>query len=65
MDMESHNIILYSGAGQSMWQVIVGRVISGSGGAGLTSLAAVIIAGKFALTFEVCMLLGCMELISL
>ncbi|KAI1415865.1 MFS general substrate transporter [Hypoxylon sp. FL1857] len=32
------------GAGQSMWQIIVGRVISGSGGAGLTSLAAVIIA---------------------
>ncbi|OTB06738.1 hypothetical protein M426DRAFT_258408 [Hypoxylon sp. CI-4A] len=33
-----------SGAGQSMWQVIVGRVISGSGGAGMMSLAAVIIA---------------------
>ncbi|KAI2468771.1 MFS general substrate transporter [Annulohypoxylon bovei var. microspora] len=31
------------GVGQSMWQVIVGRVISGSGGAGLMSLAAVII----------------------
>ncbi|OTA69666.1 MFS general substrate transporter [Hypoxylon sp. EC38] len=31
------------GAGQSMWQIIVGRVISGSGGAGLMSLAAVII----------------------
>ncbi|OTA93847.1 hypothetical protein M434DRAFT_21204 [Hypoxylon sp. CO27-5] len=32
-----------SGAGQSMWQIIIGRVISGSGGAGLMSLAAVII----------------------
>ncbi|KAI1086070.1 MFS general substrate transporter [Rostrohypoxylon terebratum] len=32
-----------SGVGQSMWQVILGRVISGSGGAGLMSLAAVII----------------------
>ncbi|KAI0841921.1 MFS general substrate transporter [Hypoxylon sp. FL0890] len=32
------------GAGQSMWQIILGRVISGSGGAGLMSLAAVIIA---------------------
>ncbi|KAI0854300.1 MFS general substrate transporter [Daldinia vernicosa] len=31
------------GIGQSMWQVIVGRVISGSGGAGIMSLAAVII----------------------
>ncbi|KAI1779830.1 MFS general substrate transporter [Hypoxylon cercidicola] len=31
------------GVGQSMWQVIVGRVISGSGGAGMTALAAVII----------------------
>ncbi|KAI1105473.1 MFS general substrate transporter [Jackrogersella minutella] len=31
------------GVGQSMWHVIVGRVISGSGGAGLMSLAAVII----------------------
>ncbi|KAI1384976.1 MFS general substrate transporter [Hypoxylon trugodes] len=31
------------GAGQTMWQVIVGRVISGSGGAGIMSLAGVII----------------------
>ncbi|KAI6093636.1 MFS general substrate transporter [Hypoxylon rubiginosum] len=31
------------GVGQSMWQVIVGRVISGSGGAGMMALAAVII----------------------
>ncbi|KAI0175846.1 MFS general substrate transporter [Hypoxylon sp. FL1284] len=31
------------GVGQSMWQVIVGRVISGSGGAGTMALAAVII----------------------
>ncbi|KAM5364543.1 hypothetical protein ACJA88_012981 [Fusarium oxysporum] len=31
------------GAGQSMWQVILGRVISGSGGAGMTTMASVII----------------------
>ncbi|KAI1761365.1 MFS general substrate transporter [Hypoxylon sp. FL1150] len=31
------------GVGQSMWQVIVGRIISGSGGAGVMALAAVII----------------------
>ncbi|KAI0378093.1 MFS general substrate transporter [Hypomontagnella monticulosa] len=31
------------GAGQTMWQVILGRVVSGSGGAGMMSLAAVII----------------------
>ncbi|KAH7008864.1 major facilitator superfamily domain-containing protein [Ilyonectria destructans] len=31
------------GAGQSMWQVILGRLISGSGGAGMATLAAVII----------------------
>ncbi|KAI1028197.1 hypothetical protein LB504_012477 [Fusarium proliferatum] len=33
----------FSGAGQSMWQVILGRVISGSGGAGMTTMASVII----------------------
>ncbi|KAI1382018.1 MFS general substrate transporter [Hypoxylon crocopeplum] len=33
----------FIGAGQSMWQVIIGRVISGSGGAGMMALAAVII----------------------
>ncbi|KAI0012182.1 major facilitator superfamily domain-containing protein [Xylariaceae sp. FL0662B] len=32
------------GIGQSMWQVILGRIISGSGGSGMTTLAAVIIA---------------------
>ncbi|KAJ4163077.1 hypothetical protein NW754_014500 [Fusarium falciforme] len=31
------------GIGQSMWQVILGRVISGSGGAGMTAMASVII----------------------
>ncbi|KAK6084247.1 major facilitator superfamily transporter [Seiridium cupressi] len=31
------------GAGQTLWQVIVGRVISGSGGAGMTVLTALII----------------------
>ncbi|KAI1045843.1 hypothetical protein LB505_010619 [Fusarium chuoi] len=33
----------FRGAGQSMWQVILGRVISGSGGAGMTTMASVII----------------------
>ncbi|OTB13597.1 hypothetical protein K445DRAFT_64214, partial [Daldinia sp. EC12] len=32
-----------SGVGQSMWQVIAGRVISGSGGSGIMTLAAIII----------------------
>ncbi|KAI1083054.1 major facilitator superfamily domain-containing protein [Whalleya microplaca] len=32
------------GVGRSMWQVILGRVISGSGGSGMMTLAAVIIA---------------------
>ncbi|KAI1480275.1 MFS general substrate transporter [Daldinia eschscholtzii] len=31
------------GVGQSMWQVIAGRVISGSGGSGIMTLAAIII----------------------
>ncbi|KAI0146708.1 major facilitator superfamily domain-containing protein [Pestalotiopsis sp. NC0098] len=31
------------GAGQSLWQVIIGRVVSGSGGAGMTVLVALII----------------------
>ncbi|KAK9771493.1 putative Major facilitator superfamily transporter [Seiridium cardinale] len=31
------------GAGQTLWQVIIGRVISGSGGAGMTVLTALII----------------------
>ncbi|KAI8715014.1 MFS domain-containing protein [Fusarium sp. LHS14.1] len=31
------------GIGRSMWQVILGRVISGSGGAGMTAMASVII----------------------
>ncbi|KAI8958462.1 MFS general substrate transporter [Daldinia sp. FL1419] len=34
---------VFIGVGQTMWQVIVGRVISGSGGAGIMTLAAVII----------------------
>ncbi|KAK7424656.1 hypothetical protein QQZ08_008539 [Neonectria magnoliae] len=34
---------LVSGVGQSMWQVILGRMISGSGGAGMMALASVII----------------------
>ncbi|CAM1507734.1 Fc.00g045820.m01.CDS01 [Cosmosporella sp. VM-42] len=33
----------FVGGGQSMWQVILGRVVSGSGGAGMTVLASVII----------------------
>ena len=35
-----------SGAGVAMWQVILGRAISGLGGAGMTSLVSVLIAGK-------------------
>ncbi|KAF4435582.1 multidrug resistance [Fusarium acutatum] len=31
------------GTGQTLWQVILGRVISGSGGAGMTTMASVII----------------------
>ncbi len=39
------------GAGQSMGQVILGRVISGSGGAGIIALAAVIITGEYIPSF--------------
>lgn len=46
--METNDAFLRSGVGQSMWQVIVGRVISGSGGAGMMALAAVIITGESA-----------------
>ncbi|KAH7033705.1 major facilitator superfamily domain-containing protein [Microdochium trichocladiopsis] len=37
----------FIGLGQTMWEVILGRLISGSGGAGMTVLAAVIITGEF------------------
>jgi len=36
---------IYSGLGREMWQVILGRAISGIGGAGTITVAAVIIAG--------------------
>ncbi|QKD58023.2 major facilitator superfamily domain-containing protein [Fusarium oxysporum Fo47] len=39
----ANNFSALVGAGQSMWQVILGRVISGSGGAGMTTMASVII----------------------
>lgn len=36
----------YSGVGNTMWQVIVGRVISGVGGAGITVLVSILIIGR-------------------
>lgn len=38
---------IYSGLGREMWQVILGRAISGIGGAGTMTVAAVIITGMF------------------
>ena len=35
-----------SGAAATLWQVILGRAIAGLGGAGMTSLVSVLIAGK-------------------
>ena len=40
-----------SGAGATLWQVILGRAIAGLGGAGMTSLVSVLIAGKTDLCF--------------
>ncbi|KAK6954810.1 hypothetical protein Daesc_004779 [Daldinia eschscholtzii] len=40
-DLENSTVLI--GVGQSMWQVIAGRVISGSGGSGIMTLAAIII----------------------
>jgi MFS family permease len=40
-------IVSFSGIGQELWQVILGRVITGLGGAGMVTMAAVIITGKF------------------
>lgn len=37
---------LYSGIGKKYWHVLAGRAISGVGGAGMTALVSVIIAGK-------------------
>lgn len=37
----------YRGIGQTMWQVLVGRVVSGFGQAGMMVLAAVVITGNF------------------
>lgn len=36
-----------SGLGQSMWQVILGRAISGSGGSGAASIGLVLVTGEF------------------
>jgi hypothetical protein len=36
----------HSGVGNTMWQVIAGRVISGVGGAGMTVLVSILITGK-------------------
>lgn len=45
-----NRLIWYSGIGQSYWQVLAGRAISGIGGAGMTALVSIIIAGKLANT---------------
>ena len=42
---------IYSGAGVTLWQVIIGRAIAGLGGAGMVSLVAVLIAGKMVFYF--------------
>lgn len=34
------------GLGQTMWQVILGRAVTGSGAAGMASLGLVLITGK-------------------
>lgn len=39
-------VSFFSGIGQTYWQVIAGRAISGVGGAGMNGLVSVIIAGK-------------------
>lgn len=36
-----------SGIGQTYWQVLAGRAISGIGGAGMTALVSIIITGGF------------------
>ena len=40
-----------SGAGATLWQVVVGRAIAGLGGAGMTCLVSILIAG----TTEFCL----------
>ena len=37
--------IYHSGTATELWQIILGRVVSGAGGAGMTSMIAVIITG--------------------
>lgn len=39
--------ITFRGIGQTMWQVLAGRVVSGFGQAGMMVLAAVVITGNF------------------
>ena len=38
--------VAFSGAGKELWQVALGRAISGLGGAGMTSLVSVLITGN-------------------
>ena len=39
--------MICSGIGQSMWQVIVGRIVSGLGAAGMTVIVSVLITGTW------------------
>lgn len=43
--------VLCSGAGATLWQVIAGRVIGGTGGGGMTSLVSIIITGRCSFRF--------------
>lgn len=47
MGLIANRMPIYSGLGREMWQVILGRAISGIGGAGTMTVAAVIITGMF------------------
>jgi hypothetical protein len=40
-----------SGLGRSMFEIIIGRVIQGSGGAGMVSLVSILITGKYLTCF--------------
>lgn len=40
-------IVSFSGVGRELWQIILGRAITGLGGAGMVTMAAVIITGQF------------------
>lgn len=43
---------ILSGAGRTLWQVVAGRAIGGIGGAGMTSLVSIIIAGMVMILLE-------------